>query len=245
MGHGVHLTVWNLMAPATQTSAGGSSAPELPSLPAFFYWEGHFLLQLWHWLQFVFHMWLDVDTLIYTEWQFIHPVWYGQRQNLAPSAVRLWFWYTGFCCVCVLVVLGNVYFSQGLYFRYRFLVVLYRSRNWLYFIFGAKLSRQLMKLGDPSETKIITRCEKLFHGAHAQNYMLAITGALLTDCELHFLVIVIVKYLAGYIFSLLYEHELYLRFTHTMWASKFYYSILSKLCVWHKDKRVSGCQNYN
>lgn len=33
------------------------------------------------------------------------------------------------CCVCVLVMLGNIYFIQDVYFRHTFLLVLYRSRN--------------------------------------------------------------------------------------------------------------------
>lgn len=43
------------------------------------------------------------------------------------------------CCVCILVMLGNIYFTQDVYFRHTFLLVLYRSRNLIYFLFGAKL----------------------------------------------------------------------------------------------------------
>lgn len=66
-------------------------------------------------------------------------VWSGTELGL--RIVGLWFWYTHFCCVCILVALGNIYFSWGLYFRYTILVVLYKTRNWIHLIFWAKLPR--------------------------------------------------------------------------------------------------------
>lgn len=80
------------------------------------------------------------------------------------------------CCACILVMLGNAYFTQDVYFRHTFLLVLCRSRNWMYFVFGAKLPRKLMKWGDSSEAVFHVEWWLLLRNAWAQNDMC---------CQLH------------------------------------------------------------